>query len=248
MLSLKRFLAKHVPERWLQPLKNAYYVHKLKHWDMQRKPEFKLFRQLVTIGDTVIDIGANVGLYTVLYAKLVGTTGRVYAFEPIPSTVEALNKVVDALRLTNVIVEGCAISDFNGTTSMRIPEDAAGVPVYSQAMVDTNNPSNKRQRTVQARTLDSIFADYAGKVVLVKCDVEGHELACLRGGAWFVDRFRPAWYIEITRDRQEVFRMFRDYGYSAFVWKEAGLSPVDADTWSMNYLFLPSEADSIRRG
>jgi FkbM family methyltransferase len=238
VLNVKRLLMKHVPEAWLQPLKNVYYIFRLRQWREDRKPEFKTFRRFVGQGDTVVDIGANVGLYTVLFSSLVGREGHVYAFEPVHSTFGALRAVVRGLRLRNVTVLQCAVSDRDDAVGIEVPRDEDGVPLYSQARVVAGGASG--HNAVHARTLDSMFAERTEGIALVKCDVEGHELACLRGATRVVERFRPPWYMEVTRDKAEIFRLFTQWGYVAFVVDDGELKAADPGTRSMNFLFVPA--------
>lgn len=76
-----------------------------------------MFTEHIQPGNTVIDIGANIGYYTILAAQIVGETGKVYAFEPEPKNLTLLKKNVEHNNLTNVVLANKAVSNANGSTS-----------------------------------------------------------------------------------------------------------------------------------
>jgi len=82
----------------------------------------------VSPGDTVLDVGANVGQYAALLAGMVGPEGRVIAFEPVPRTFRILSSVVAGLGLSNVDTVQLALADFDGTAPLNEVLDAHGLP------------------------------------------------------------------------------------------------------------------------
>src|SRR5438045_1596543 len=90
------------------------------------EPELELVRYAVQPGDTVLDIGANFGLYTYAMARAVGAAGRVYSFEPVPFTHRTLATVLRLLHVKNatVVPKGC--SDTAGTVRFTVPLQEAG--------------------------------------------------------------------------------------------------------------------------
>ena len=82
----------------------------------------------VSPGDTVLDVGANVGQYAALLAGMVGPEGRVIAFEPAPRTFRILGSVIAGLGLSNVDTVQLALADFDGTAPFTEVLDAHGVP------------------------------------------------------------------------------------------------------------------------
>ena len=81
---------------------------------LEREKELGILNQFIKPGDTVLDIGANFGVYTHEFSKLVGSEGKVYSFEPIPETYGRLCYCVDKLNLNNVEVFDVALSDRDG--------------------------------------------------------------------------------------------------------------------------------------
>ena len=78
-------------------------------------------RYLIPRGGTVIDIGANGGRFTAFAAPLVGKSGRVYSFEPVPAALRVLKKTVALRQLRQVVVIEAALSNRTGTANMTIP-------------------------------------------------------------------------------------------------------------------------------
>jgi FkbM family methyltransferase len=130
-------------------------------------------------GDTAIDVGANVGWHTLAMAARVGSSGRVDAFEPNPTTRARLAAMVDANRLSQVHVHAQALADREGQLGFEAPE--AG-HVWDGTGHLTRAAS--APQSVVCATLDGfVAAERLSRVALVKIDVEGWELSVLRGGA-----------------------------------------------------------------
>ena len=87
----------------------------------------RVFLRLVREGDVVFDVGANLGLYTLLFSHRTGRTGQVHAFEPAPPTFQALLCNLDREgRFRNVVANGVAVGAAAGTASLYLPGDDHG--------------------------------------------------------------------------------------------------------------------------
>lgn len=134
-----------------------------------------VFLAYVKPGFIVYDIGANAGFYTLLASRLVGASGRVHAFEPLPENLSYLRRHVEINRLSNVRVAGAAVSSAVG--EMRFSRAAES----SQGRLTADG-----EFAVQTVTLDSLPPpDF------IKMDIEGAELDALRGGAATLKRHAP---------------------------------------------------------
>jgi FkbM family methyltransferase len=134
------------------------------------------FAKALREGDVVVDVGANIGWYTLIGARLVGETGRVYAFEPDPAAFALLSRNVRANGLTNVVLEQKAVSDAPGTLRLYVaPENKGDHRIYQ--------PEGEERAYVEvpAVTLDDYFRDRADGVDFVKVDTQGAELVILQG-------------------------------------------------------------------
>jgi FkbM family methyltransferase len=141
-------------------------------WESGESAEF---RRLVRPGDTVIDVGANIGWYTLLSSSLVGPLGRVIAFEPAPPSLELLRKNVAANRAANVVVESKALSDKRGSITLHINAVNRG---HHSVLVDSEQEGAVE---VEMLPLDEYLRGRSAEIGLIKIDVEGAEGLVLAG-------------------------------------------------------------------
>ena len=143
--------------------------------------KMRIFATLAKARHVVYDIGANAGIYTVLASTLVGSEGKVFAFEPLPRNVEFLRRHVKLNRRENVVVMSCAVSD----QATRARFDATVGP--SQGRL-----SKAGDIEVETVTLDGLLT--AGQILpadVIKIDVEGAEDRVLAGAETVITARRP---------------------------------------------------------
>ena len=138
------------------------------------KNETNFVKDSVNKGDVVIDIGANIGYYTLMFAKLVGDTGKIYSFEPDPRNFLILEKNIQINGYNNVILEKKAVSNKLGKSTLYVNENSAG-----SSMHKPNNVVN--QIYVDLITLDNYFEVNTITPDFIKIDIEGYELNALKG-------------------------------------------------------------------
>ncbi len=127
-------------------------------------------------GDTVWDVGANVGTHAVMFGKKVGVDGTVIAFEPESSTRQTLEENIDLNRLSNIEVLPVALGSTDSTQSMFV-DTRPGSGKHSLIPVD-----GYKRIEVEVRTGDSLGETQVGGLPsVVKIDVEGFELEVLEG-------------------------------------------------------------------
>ena len=123
-------------------------------------------------GDTVVDIGANIGAFTVLAAKTIGPSGRVIAFEPIPHTFERLRENVALNSLQNVECRRAAVGAQEGTLTLRVASKSA----YASAYIEGDRSAEESLQIVPCVTLEQVCrGEGIGRVHLLKVDCEGSE-------------------------------------------------------------------------
>jgi FkbM family methyltransferase len=138
--------------------------------------EYEAFRQEVRPGDTVLDIGANLGGYSLLFGQWVGPSGRVHAFEPAPETRAGLLRHVRLNSLEErVVVWPDAMSDTDGTAAF-VAEGTRG-----DNRLQHLEPPHPAAVHVRTTTIDAFCRRTACRPALIKVDVEGAELDVLRG-------------------------------------------------------------------
>jgi FkbM family methyltransferase len=232
-----------------------------KAWDIRNghwtEPELDLVRLGAREGDTVLDVGANFGLYCYHFSRAVGPSGRVLAFEPVPETSATLDLVVRLLRLENVRVvpKGCA--DEAGRLPFEVPLQSSGALAAGQAYIGRRNddhPGRERQvRWSGTRRVDcevvrlDDFLPELSDLSFIKCDIEGAELFAFRGAEKTIAHHAPTvvceinpWFLEgfgIDPDALTGFFFEKDYRLYRYV--EGRLVPQRAiEIVEDNYVFL----------
>ena len=144
--------------------------------------EYEAFRKVVRPGSTVLDVGANVGAYTLLFAQWAGPAGRVIAFEPAPASVAGLRRQLKLNGLENrVEVVQAAVAGTVGAASF----DCDGA---SGANALATSPGDARSViTVSTTTIDAFCGERGIRPDVIKIDVEGAELDVLRGARRTLD-------------------------------------------------------------
>jgi FkbM family methyltransferase len=234
-----------LPDGILTRIKKVHYARILRRVSETDEPDLMVLRHLVQSGQCVADIGANIGVYTKYLSERVGPLGRVCSVEPIPLTFDILRSNVRKLALENVDLENCAISDMDGQVAMRVPKyDSGGENFYAARIEQVETTDALRSFVVPVTTVDSLFSK-ASAVHFIKCDVEGHELSCVRGALHTIERSKPAWLIEISGDMDEkdsrayqTSRILTDNGYAAYWFDGTKLRARRPGTKSINFFFL----------
>jgi len=140
-------------------------------------------------GDVAVDVGANKGSFLPSLSWAAGS-GRVVAFEPQPALAEYLRRACRATRLTNVVVEASGVSDRAGSLTLHVPGAGGSSPgaSFEPAVAAL---SSGRGVEVPVVTLDEYFRGEARRIAAIKVDVEGHELAVLRGAEAILESHAP---------------------------------------------------------
>jgi len=239
-----------LPEKRLHQLRKGYYAYLLKHLpDSWEEGDAVLVKSLVHVGDRVLDIGASIGGYTKFLSEIVGPSGCVYSFEPNPATFDFLLHNVRTLKLSNVELFSSALSDKRGKASIVIPRYRWGTECHYDATLELQ-PANSNCRRIEINidTLDSWFTERSEKIHFIKCDVNYHELPCLRGGLQTIHHSKPAILIEILPDPDkacspaaQVFELLEQEGYQSYWFDGEGLHKRSHGERSQNYFFLRQE-------
>ncbi|WP_420125221.1 FkbM family methyltransferase [Longimicrobium sp.] len=148
------------------------------------REQTRLFEQLLRPGGVVLDVGANVGYYTLLASVLVGDGGSVHAFEPEPRNAEFLRRHLRINGRRNVTVRQAAVSDRAGTARFQFGT-GSGTGHLAQA-------GGLEVRTLR---LDDYCAEHALVPAALKIDVEGAEMSVLMGARETLARHRPTIFL-----------------------------------------------------
>jgi O-antigen ligase len=175
--------------------------------------QIKTMMQLNLHGATVLDIGANKGIYCFWMARAVGTAGRVIAFEPQPEMHEAIETLKRRFGWLNLRVLNVALSDRDGHRRLSRQKIGDG----SATLEASRHRRENKSLEVVATRMDDLPDDTFSNLKFIKCDVEGHERNVFLGGEQTIRRYRPVVQFEstVTDDATlDIFRFFRGLGYS----------------------------------
>lgn len=145
--------------------------------------------RLLAPGDTAVDVGANIGYVTSIMAAKVGSRGKVLAFEPHPGLCRELERNVKAwspLHAQMAVFEA-ALSDRCGRGSLCVPPGFQHNRGVSRVLASAQSQADEISVPIDLRRLDDLCGSEA-PIALVKIDVEGHELAVLKGAQRLLER------------------------------------------------------------
>jgi FkbM family methyltransferase len=194
--------------------RSAFYLG-----DLDRKLTW-ICSQIIRPGDTVLDIGANIGIVTLLLSKLVGQTGQVHAFEPNPELQRVLQATFDHNQVSNVCLHPIALGAEQGHLELRVPRVNAG----NASLIYHRNLSECDVFKVPVRPLFQIIEEEGlTSIRLIKIDVEGFEANVLQGAQEIFKSVRPDAILFELNERwegmipdQPVIKILRDLGYGLF--------------------------------
>jgi FkbM family methyltransferase len=139
----------------------------------------EIFRLLLSKGDKVIDVGANIGYFTMLAASLVGTEGRVFAFEPGDIAYADLRNNVYVNSFDNIVAYNRAASDYCGERSFYLAKENTTNSLIRDAHL------HKQSTIVEVDRIDRLINE---QVNLIKIDTEGNELEVLKGARNLINK------------------------------------------------------------
>jgi FkbM family methyltransferase len=152
----------------------------------------RIVTSIVKQGMTVIDVGAHIGFHTLLFAKCVGPSGRVFSFEPHPENFALLRKNVELNNLAQVRPLNQAVFSRAGEITISVPDDQ---PNSGNGSVYLNG--GVRQFRATTVSLDAFCEEFLVQPHILKMDVEGAEYEVLMGAERVIAQFRPKLLIEL---------------------------------------------------
>ena len=245
-----------MPPGMLYYLKKLYYPHLLKSISENKFPYFPVVKRLVEPGNTVVDVGSNIGLVTVLLSRLVGDQGLVHSLEPIPVTFNLLAYNVKKLGLKNVYLSNFGLSNRDGFAEMEVPLYSAGYENFYQAhLVKGKGDTSLRIFAVKVRKLDSILSGLSSPISFVKVDVEGHMLEVIQGATQVIKNFHPSFLIEVRGDPDDkksraytLFELLLNEGYEPYYFNGNELVKRSSIYHCEDYFFLsPAHIEKYKK-
>lgn len=193
--------------------------------------EINFLKSVLKEGDIFIDIGANVGLYTVVASKRVGQTGSVFAFEPSTREYELLQKNITLNKLNNVKLLKIALSNYNGIASLRV---AGGKNTGMNTLAPTFFSDRVKLQNTEKVPIYKLD-DYLDKLSIntitgIKMDIEGYEIFALEGMKNTLQRFMPFLMMEVNEralqttgnNSKKLLGLVKNLDYEIFYYDENG--------------------------
>jgi FkbM family methyltransferase len=200
-------------------------------WKLRFRGEVSSIRFLRSLrlgGTTLLDIGANKGVYSIYMSRAAGEDGRVMAFEAQPELGAHLHSVKQAFGLDNLQIISFGLSSSTGTLTMRRPHVGSGGATFyflGEAV------EGMEELKVPVTTLDEFLGDHDDPVSFIKCDVEGHEHDVFLGAERTLKTHMPTLLFESGRaveEKDELFRYLVDLGYDGYFFH---VTPKDHNTY-----------------
>jgi FkbM family methyltransferase len=186
--------------------------------------ETQVILNQINPGDVVLDLGAFIGYYTVLFANKVGQRGHVFAFEPRPTNFKILSKNTEKRFIDNITIEEKAISIDTGNTTLYLCNNNHGMNrIYPSVYCDGSAFGGKVE--VDTIKLDEYFGSFKKPINFVKMDLEGSEFGALEGMKDIINKninikiyleFHPDSIREYGKDPKELLEFLHSYGFSLF--------------------------------
>jgi FkbM family methyltransferase len=170
-------------------------------------------------GDYMVDIGANIGLYSLIAAKLVGRKGRVISFEPTPKIYNRFAKNIEINSFKNIDLRNIALSNIQGDFPFYISEN--GYDAWN-SFAKTDNEKFQNKVEVPTALLDNeLSISEKPKIKFIKIDVEGWEKFIIEGGRNYFMEYSPIVMVEFTESNtlaagyfvQEIYDLMNELGY-----------------------------------
>ena|SRR5256885_4093090 len=178
--TIHKYVISHLKPNYIEIMGNKLFLDSedfsfLSITSEYERNETELVKTEIKEGDFVVDIGANIGYYTLIFAKLVGRKGRVYAFEPEPHSFKLLKKNVEENKHQNIILEQKALGNKDGKVTMQLSNS------NTEHRILYDEKSTSELIDVNSIRLDDYFRDLNSKINFIKMDAEGSEGKIIEG-------------------------------------------------------------------
>lgn len=194
---------------------------KMYHTGRARKkyPEIYLLNKLISEGSTCIDIGANLGYYTIPLAELAGSSGKVYSIEPIPLFLKILKKNIERYKVSDrVEFIPYALGEENDKEITMVTPSVEGLVHFGYTKIKSPDDKNIfHSYSVKMFTPQALFGNI-DSLHFIKCDVEGYEKYVIPGFLELIKKFKPVLQVEIcpVENRKLIIGLLKPHGYNIY--------------------------------
>jgi FkbM family methyltransferase len=158
----------------------------------------KAYTKFIKQDDIIYDLGANTGIHSILFAKLVGMEGQVYAFEPLSENTREIESIIELNSIKNITILSKAISNFVGTTNFFIGKH------NKQGSVVGIGCETGTKVEVEVITLDELISKGLALPDFMKIDIEGAESLALEGFSQSITKCYPTFAIDLHTPQEDV--------------------------------------------
>ena len=215
----------HFSKYWISKFFGEKIYNHIKYHVSIRKyvSSSSILKEITFRGDTVLDIGANIGGTTYIFSKSCARGGKVYSFEPNEMAYSFLLKTIKKYKLDNVSSFNLAISDSKKKTKLAVPSfdklvadtrstiDEKTINLYSEE----ENITNLIMQSVVCESIDNFVMSNDLKIDFIKEDTEGHTEDIIVGGMKTISKFLPTLYLEYPQTGPIIKKM-ESMGYILF--------------------------------
>ena len=221
------------------------------NFDCVEKPELNMIKNLVKENSVILDIGANIGWYSMNLPKLIPNV-QIYSFEPVPETFDYLRQNIEINNLENIKIFNFGFYD---------KEEIIPVNYYPEYTCATSIAKLSKTNKVHSipcnfRKLDNFINENNLKIDFIKCDTEGSEIFVFQGGLETLKNQKPIIFTEMLRKwaakfsyhPNDMIKLFNDIGYKCFRINDDYLLEIiliTEETPETNFFFLPEERKSL---
>ncbi len=200
--------------------------------------ETNLVKKVIKRGDVVVDIGANIGYYSLIFLKIIGEEGRVFSFEPDPYCFNLLKKNIEINHYNNAMLIQKAISNENGRAKLYISDS------YNANQTIHDLHDDRRSIEIETIRLDDYFRDYNKRIDFIKIDTEGSEAKILQGMPLLLQKnkdikimaeFWPLGLKKSGADPAKYLELVLGYGFKIYDINEEGMDLSNAESLLKKY-------------
>lgn len=213
------------------------YIRLIRGGFLKKKyPELFFLKELVKPGFVCVDIGANVGYYSVFLSKYAGPNGHVHAVEPVDLFAKLFIKNTTQFGLGNITLHQTALGGENKTIQMGTPVVDGVFRHGLTKVIDGDTQQNNMQTyDVNMRVPDELFANL-NRFDFLKCDIEGYEIYVMPHFIKTIAKYKPTIQMEISsaENRKLIFDLFLPLGYQINALVDFALTPINRNE-ALNY-------------
>ncbi len=193
-----------------------------------KHPEIHYLSEIIKPDDVCIDIGANLGYYSVFMSKLCGKNGKVLAVEPVPLFQKVWKKNTSKTTYSNLKLLPYALGEEDKEIKMGMPKLDG---LIHHGMTKVINQDSEKQDfevyfTVEMKQPDQLFIDEK-KIDFIKMDIEGYEYFALKNMQATIQKFKPKVQMEISKHRDDIIALMSSMGYKVYGLKDGKLKTLN---------------------